>query len=171
MQTNHTRRRASCWLVALFALVPRFADAEPAASPELLRPYLVALSVPELDAAIRWYEENLAFKVARRLAFPEATLAIAMLERDGFKLELVEIAGSAPLSKLVPGGDNPAMIQGFGKLAFWVRDPDVWAARFKAREVHFQMQPRDDPEDGTRSFIVLDCGGNWVQITGPKPNG
>ena len=129
-------------------------------------PALVAISVGDLKASEQWYERNAGFALKSEQAFPH--VAIAILEREGFQLELVQLESSVAPVQIVPG-DNPARIRGFGKLAFRVRDIDATAARLRANGVTFQMQPRDDVKEGTRSFIVLDSEGNWIQFLGPIP--
>ena len=130
-------------------------------APPAVRPYLAAISVPNLDQAIDWYRTNLDFQLLSRNDYPDAQLSIAILERDSFRLELVrhDKAVARP-------GDNPALLYGFGKLAFWVDDVDRWLARFRRGGATFQLEPRDNAAQGTRSFIVLDPAGTWIQITG-----
>ena len=139
-----------------------------ACAPATFAPALVALSVGDIKASEQWYVRNAGFALKSERAFPEAHLVIAILERDDFRLELVQLDGSAAPAQLLPGM-NPARIRGFGKVAFRVRDVDAVAARLRANSVTFQIEPRDDPSDGTRSFIVLDNEGNWIQFTGPMP--
>jgi catechol 2,3-dioxygenase-like lactoylglutathione lyase family enzyme len=140
-----------------------------ACSQSLFAPALVALSVGDIKASERWYERNAGFALKWERPFPDLHLTIALLEqRGGFQLELVQLDGSATPATLVPG-TNPARIRGFGKLAFRVSDVDGHAARLRANGVTFQLEPRDDRDEGTRSFIVLDNEGNWIQFIGPIP--
>jgi catechol 2,3-dioxygenase-like lactoylglutathione lyase family enzyme len=129
-------------------------------------PALVALSVGDLKASEQWYVRNAGFTLKAERTFPDVVIAI--LEREGFQLELVQLEHSVAPSQLVPG-TNPARIRGFGKIAFRVRDIDALAARLRANGVAFQLDPRDDLSAGTRSFIVLDNEGNWIQFVGPLP--
>lgn len=152
----------------LGAAAPPAAVAPPP-PPGTLRPSLVAISVPNLAESVRWYVDTLAFKTVKQASFPDYKMSLAILERDGFRLELVELSGSSAPGKLVPGINNPALIQGMGKLAFTVNDLEAWEARLKSLGVRFQMMPRKDPEDGTRSFIILDNSGNWLQFTTARP--
>lgn len=162
-----------CLLAVTFGLATTSGAGAPPPSPPPgpLRPTLVAISVPDLAASVRWYEDLLAFRVVKEANFPDYKLSLAILARDDFRLELVQVVGSAPPSKLVPGIDNPALIQGIGKLAFAVSDLDAWASRFKSMGVQFQVAPREDPEDGTRSFVILDNSGNWLQFITARPGG
>jgi catechol 2,3-dioxygenase-like lactoylglutathione lyase family enzyme len=130
-----------------------------------MTPYLAAISVSDLEASARWYEESLGFKALRRIDVPAHRVRIALLERDGFQLELVEHQDSKSPAALVPGIDNPALIQGFGKIAFRVRDIRRWESDLEARGVTFKFPLTESPADHSWSLIVADRDGNWVQLT------
>lgn len=133
--------------------------------PDTPNPTQIAISVPNLDAASRWYQQMLDLVVREERAFPEQKLRLAMLERQGIRIELVEVQGSTAQTSLIKGLDNPAMIHGFGKVGFVVSDVDRWANALRSKGVRFQLEPRTNPETGVRSFIVLDNNGNWLQFS------
>jgi methylmalonyl-CoA/ethylmalonyl-CoA epimerase len=134
--------------------------------PDTPRPGLIAISVPKLEEAIAWYREMLEMTLVREIPVPDQKMRIAILERDGFRVELVELAGSAAPSVLVPKSDNPALIQGFGKIGFTVAELDRWEQSLRAKGVRFQLEPRAGA-DGSRSFIIVDRHGNWLQFSTP----
>lgn len=68
--------------------------------------------------------------------FPDHMLRIAILERNGFRLEIIQTEGS----------QSPAR-------------------RLKEKGVRFQLEPLKDEKNGSKSFIVLDPDGNWIQLT------
>jgi catechol 2,3-dioxygenase-like lactoylglutathione lyase family enzyme len=154
----------------LFVISLIFGCAHNAPRHDGFAPALVAISVRDLASAESWYGRNAGFVVTREIPLPDAHMTIAILSRGGFDLELVQLDGSVSPASVVPG-DNPARLRGFGKLAFRVDAVDAVAARLKANGVRFQMQPRDNPADGSRSFIVLDDDGNWIQFIGPMRHG
>lgn len=132
--------------------------------PDAPRPYLIAISVPNLDESIAWYERMLGFNVVRTIPVPDQRMRIAIIEREGVRFELVELGGSTPPSTLLPkSGGNPALIQGVGKVAFYVADIDAWATSFREKGARFQIEPAMGKE--ARTFIVLDNNGNWLQFT------
>jgi ketosteroid isomerase-like protein/catechol 2,3-dioxygenase-like lactoylglutathione lyase family enzyme len=135
--------------------------------PDAPRPGLFAISVPKLEEAIAWYRDMLEMTLVREIPVPEQTMRIAILEREGFRVELVELAGSAARSTLAPKSDNPALIQGFGKIGFTVAELDRWEKALRAKGVRFQLEPRAGA-DGSRSFIVVDRHGNWLQFSTPQ---
>jgi len=133
--------------------------------PDSPKPAQIAISVPNLDAASQWYQQMLGLAVRDDRTFPEHTLRVAMLERRGIRVELVETEGSVSKASLIKDSNNPAMIQGFGKVGFVVADVDGWANTLRTKGVRFQLEPQTDSRTGARSFIVLDNNGNWLQFS------
>lgn len=129
-----------------------------------LQPRLVAISVPHLGESVAWYREHLGFVVLRQQDFPDHHVRVALIERDQFRVEIVELAGSAAPARFLPAFDNPAQMQGFGKLAFRVDDLDAWATKLRSEHVRFHREPSESSPDGSRSFIVLDNARNWLQF-------
>ena len=133
-----------------------------------VEPRLVALSVASLDDTIRWYQQNLGFKLKEQKDFPQASLRIAFLELDGFELELVEDRKSvsfAAIQSALPQADDRSKVQGMVKLAFTVENLEALAARMKDNGVKFQMGlTKSNRESGVSFFIVRDNNGNWLQF-------
>jgi len=111
-------------------------------------PVLVALSVGDIKASEQWYERNAGFTLKSEDS------GRAILERERFQLALVK--SDVCLSNVV-------------KIGFYVTDIDGVAARLRANGVKFQLEPHDDLSEGTRTFIVLDNEGNWIQFIGGIP--
>jgi catechol 2,3-dioxygenase-like lactoylglutathione lyase family enzyme len=132
-----------------------------------IRPYLVSISVSNLDESLKWYGDNLGFEVVKRKDLPQYSLRIAFAELNGFQLELVEFKQSVSyesIKKQFPVIDDRAKIQGFGKLAFLVDDVEAMAAKLKSKGVKFERNVSDDKEFGVKWFIVTDNDGNWIQF-------
>lgn len=160
------RRVAILTTASLLSLTaPALAQSPAPATSDEVRPYLVAVSVSNLETSAAWYVDHLGFRLVDKKEFPDYKLRIAILERDRFRLELVQTEGAQSPSRLAPGSDNPARILGFGKLAFLVTDVDARARRMKEKGLKLQLEPTRDDKDGTKSFIVLDPDGNWIQLT------
>ena len=114
-------------------------------------PVLVAISVNDVKASAAWYEQNAGF--VPRSETPDR----AVLERARFQLALVKADGCVPRRDFV-------------RIAFHIPDIDPLIARLHANGVKFQMEPHDDLSEGTRSCVVLDNEGSWIQFTGPLPS-
>lgn len=132
-----------------------------------VRPYLVSLSVANLDVSVRWYCEMLGFRETRRLNTLAASLRISFLELNGFRLELIEFKDSVSLAAIrskFPVVDDRARVQGFGKLAFAVTSVGELAASLKSKKVKFARDVTKDKDTGERWFIIEDVDGNWLQF-------
>ena len=130
-------------------------------------PYLMSLSVADLDLSVRWYCEMLGFRETRRLNLPDSSLRISFLELNGFRFELVEFKNSVSLAAIqskFPTVDDRAKVQGFGKLAFAVTSVRDVAASLKSKKVKFVREVTREKDTGETWFIVEDVDGNWLQF-------
>ena len=137
--------------------------APPRQTPRILRPALVAISVPKLEESVAWYQKNLGFEVTERKEFPTPPLKVAFLQRDGFRMELVELKDSFSIKRYAPDLDNPAMLQGIGKLAFAVDDLDALVTQLTKNGVSLRFDFRK-PQDKEKAVIVFDNAGNWIEL-------
>ena len=131
------------------------------------KPYWAGIVVPNADESAKWYQENLQFKLERKMDLPEHKLKIVFLELNGFNLELVELQGSlsfAMVQKQVPALKDRDHLQGFAKLGFLIENIDALASDLKRRGVKLRMEPTDDPPFGTRFLLVEDNAGNLLQF-------
>lgn len=163
-------------LVALgwLALAAQAQETQTNTTPQYsVRPYLVSLSVANLDESLKWYTENLGFGVVNKKDLPNYSLRIAFLQLNGFMMEMIEFKNSVSeedIRKAFPNVDDRAKIQGFGKLAFKVENIDAFAGRLKLKGAHFVREVQEDKElFHTKWFIVTDNSGNWIQFFQPLP--
>ena len=154
-------RRCIAHLLAVCLLVLAAAGPLSAAQPAF-RPFLVGLLVDDVAASRKWYEDVLAFRVDAEL--PAAgDLSGVVLERDGFRLELIARKGSFAASSRV-AKDDEALLRGIKKVAFAVDDLTVVLARASARGTTVVRGVHASRYDGIRSVILADPDGNWVQL-------
>jgi|GEM_PF-477034 len=149
--------------LALLTLVALPAQAE--ADTAHLRPQMLALSVGDLDASVAWYGDIFAFREVKRYDFPDDEMRLAFLERDGFELELIEIAGTPPFDAPDPG--NPATRRGMVKAAFHSDDIEALYRHAVGAGARVQSELAVSRRTGGRFFILLDPDGNWIQVYGP----
>ena len=127
-----------------------------------LRPYLLGISVGDLESSVRWYAQNLGFRVESGPVWPRPRAGFAVLEQDAFRLELIEMADSLPRAEAVRG--SAVSLQGVFKLAFLVDEVDEAHAALRARGVRIRMAPADSPETGMRFCLIEDPDGNVIQL-------
>jgi catechol 2,3-dioxygenase-like lactoylglutathione lyase family enzyme len=131
-------------------------------SPTAAKPYSLAMSVDNIDRSIAWYAGNLGFReISRRDGDGGARSAV--IEKDGFRLELVQLPASKRASEWIPNLRNPALVQGLGQLGFEVASVDTWAAKARAGGAKIIYEPRDNAQ-GTRVMILEDPDGNQVKV-------
>ena len=127
-------------------------------------PYLVGISVADVDSSIKWYEENLGFKTVKRMELPQYDLRLAFLELNGFRVELVENKKSFSIKKYVPDyQDGSGLPQGMAKIGFLVNKIEPIAESLKKRGIPFVVELREDKEFAVKFFIILDNSGNLIQ--------
>ena len=136
--------------------------AHPSLTPTSVQPSLLAISVTDLDSSSSWYGRILGFRPTDRRSFAEMGIDIQILEREGFRLELIRRRGSIARRPLLPDADD-ASIRGFCKLGFDVADFDVALEVLKSHAVRIAFGPRREP-NGERWIIVRDPDDNLVQL-------
>jgi lactoylglutathione lyase len=124
----------------------------------------VGLTVADLDAAVGWYRRALGLVVHFEFAFDTFEFRAAMLiGPTGYRLELLERAGSAP----GPAAANPieaAAVRGYGHICLDVHDVDTAYAALLEAGAGERMSPRASPEAGVRMAFVADPEGNLIEL-------
>lgn len=126
-----------------------------------LTPHHVGISVPDLEAAIVWYGDVLGFVVETRMEVAQIPARIAWLRRDGFRIELFEVGGAAPLpaERRMPNSDLKT--HGTKHLAFSVPDLDAFVDELKTRAVDIAMHTRIH---GQPMAFIRDNAGTLIEI-------
>jgi catechol 2,3-dioxygenase-like lactoylglutathione lyase family enzyme len=124
----------------------------------------VGLSVADLDAEQRWYQLNLGLdEVVERVQLSEPPVRTVVLRApSGLRLELIEVAGSAPSS----AGDplEAARTQTYGHLALEVDDLDAAFSELTAAGAHPVSPPAPGASAGIRFAYVQDPEGNLLEL-------
>jgi methylmalonyl-CoA/ethylmalonyl-CoA epimerase len=129
-----------------------------------LRAHHLGISVPDLDAAIAWYQSMLGFELEKRLSIPSIPAELAFVRRGEFRIEIFQVAGAAPLpeDRRVPNRDLKT--HGNKHLCFEV--PDVPAAvaalRSAGADIAFELRVEGNP-----TAFVRDCAGNLIEFLQP----
>lgn len=148
---------------------PAATTAAPSAAFAGAHPYLIGLSVGDLQAAVKWYGDVLGFKVVKAPTFPATGIGLATLELNGFRLELVALQTSKTRAAALPDGDPMLGLRGPFKFGLMVDDIDKAHAELVAKGVAVKGKPTPDAAAGTRYFFLDDPDGNTIQIFARGP--
>lgn len=121
------------------------------------------LTVGDLDAMREWYSTAFDLVVEFEFALEQFAFRGVMLRGDGYRLELLERAGSVTGLQAA----NPieaALTRGFGHVAFDVPVVDDAYQRLLSLGATDRMSPRPSPEPGVRMAYVADPEGNLVEL-------
>ena len=140
-----------------------------AQAPPPVRPFLAALSVSSVARTATWYRDHFGFRLLQMDTVGRPGLAAALLERDGFYLEIVALAGSRPRRDALVNPATNASLQGLYKFGFWVPDADSVAREISRAGIPLYRPLATDSTlaGGTRYFLVLDPDSTVVQGFGP----
>jgi len=125
------------------------------------RAHHAGLSVPDLEASIKWYGEVLGFEVEKRMEIPPIGAKIAFLKRDDFRLEVFEMDGAQPMSedRTIPNKD--LLTHGWKHLSIEVPDARAALDKLKAAGVEIAME---NVIDGVAMGFIRDNAGNLIEI-------
>jgi gluconolactonase len=130
----------------------------------VLRPHHFGISVPDLDAAIDWYQHMLGFALEARLTVAQIPANIAFLRRDQYRLEIFEVAGAnaLPEERRVP--DLDLRTHGNKHMCFEV--PDVAQAVTSLRAQGADIA-KELCIDGNATAFIRDISGNLIELLEP----
>jgi catechol 2,3-dioxygenase-like lactoylglutathione lyase family enzyme len=122
-----------------------------------------------VDSSAAWYTTHFGFRLIRPPLSPRPGVHQAILERDGFYLELASLPGSRPRPAALATPGQNASLQGVYKLAFWVPDADsAWTAlRAAGVAIRGGIGVDSALAGGTRFFLLADPDGTVLQVFGP----
>lgn len=120
-----------------------------------------AISVPNLEETIAWYEKVFGFKVFDRSEIPGVGIKVCHMLGTGLILEIFEAPGAAPLpeDRKVPNRD--LMTHGNKHISFGVPDGPQAKAELEALGVEIVMVAE---VDNTYGLFIRDNSGNLIEI-------
>ena len=130
----------------------------------------VGIAVPDLDAAIEWYHDNLGMILVHEEINTDQGVREAMLEVRGAP------RGSAQIQLLAPMDDSSTIAKfldkrgpGIQQLAYRVSDLDALSERLRAKGVRLLYDaPRRGTANSRINFIhPKDAGGVLVELVQP----
>lgn len=151
----------ACSMLASPARAPAQAATAPAAPFASATGAFIALSVPDLEASVRWYTERLGLR--RTFAIPAMgpIAGGAALEGDGLVIELLQRTDA------VPGRIPAELSHGIAKAGILVRDFEGTVAALTARGISFFSGPYPARPGQRANVAFKDNAGNLIQVLGP----
>lgn len=162
-------RALTCAIVGLTSLTSArlaFAQTPPAFTTQGA---FFALSVADLDASTKWYQDKLGMSVVMHPPKQDGA-AVTVLEGGGLIVELLQRDDAVPLRQAAPGVDANYRVHGFFKAGVIVDDFDKTLATLKARAVEIAIGPFPSTATQRANVIVRDNVGNLIQFFGPSVN-
>jgi methylmalonyl-CoA/ethylmalonyl-CoA epimerase len=120
-----------------------------------------AMSVPNLDDSIAWYERMIGFKLERRFHIAQIPADVAMLRRGNMRLELFEVPNATPLPDDRRHPDRDNRTHGNKHVAFTVRDAKAVLEHLRGRGADVALVV--DAPHGT-GFFIRDNAGNLIEF-------
>ncbi len=144
---------------------------EAAAQVEVVGPSFAALSVPDLNASVRWYRTAFGLNVIFEGGSPDSATKVVLLAGTGVRVELVWHQNAKSLASYAGEPTQPDMVFGAPKIGFFVRDMDSAIAVLRGQgatiEGTWLVRPAHvSPDDTlwTRNILVRDNSGTYVQL-------
>jgi methylmalonyl-CoA/ethylmalonyl-CoA epimerase len=120
-----------------------------------------AISVPDLEESIRWYEEKFGFSVIDRSVIPGLNVKVSHMQGVGFVLEIFEAEGAAPLPEDRRHPNRDLLTHGHKHFSVGVKDARKAAEELEAMGVEIVMVAE---VDGTYGVFVRDNSGNLIEV-------
>ena len=125
----------------------------------------LALSVPDLDEAIRWYRDKLGLRLTMRVP-PDQGRAVAIMEGNNLIVELLHVEAARPLRQIAPQIDHTTLVHGQFKAGVIVEDFDATMAMLRERAVEIAIGPFPARNGQRANAIIRDPAGNLIQFFG-----
>ena len=161
-------------LQALVLVLPGIAAAQAPTAPravDVVGPQFIALSVPDLDASIRWYREVFGLEQVFADGAPDGSARVVLLASDVLRVELGAFRAARSLREVAGQELPPMLVHGIVKFGFFVRDIAQTAATLRARGVTIEGEWLTRPSHlapgdplWTPNLLARDNSGNYLQF-------
>ena len=123
-----------------------------------------ALSVENLDASVKWYEETLGFKLERRFGFEEVGLQIAHIISGDVRFELFEQEGSVKSPDEEADVFEALRTRGAKHVGLLVGDIEALKAELEAKGVEILGDIMSVEPAGVKNLFIRDNSGNQLEF-------
>ena len=126
-------------------------------------PFMVAISVQDIDKETAWFVDNLGFTVEKDASVRDGAVKFRWLINGTQRIELLSIAGSTPGPKrATPPGH--AAIQGITQVTLGTSDIVATKAALAAKGIAPALDITDVAPLGIKAMYLLDPEGNAIEI-------
>ena len=119
------------------------------------------VSVPDIEASIRWWHSVLDFEVERRFDIPAIPAKVAMLRRGELRMELFEVSGAKPLPDERRKANTDLKTHGNKHVAFAERNVDEVAEELRRRGADIEFVGHFPHGD---NIFIRDNAGNLIEF-------
>ena len=127
----------------------------------------IGVSVRDLEASVRWYEEKFGLEVIMRPPKIEKSTAV-ILSGGGLTVELMHHEDAVPLSTAAPTINRNFLVHGIFKAGIVVDEFDKVIAGLRARGVPIAIGPFAATAEQPANAIIRDNSGNYIQFFGAR---
>jgi methylmalonyl-CoA/ethylmalonyl-CoA epimerase len=136
-----------------------------------LKPHHVGISIANMQYAIAWYEEHLAFKLLWQKDFPEIKTQIAFLKNGDFEIELFEHYQTQTLEEYRKQPLSDMQFQGTKHICFILeKGIEKFYEKLVAGGVDIAMSLRTSPPKDAKMCFIRDNTGNLIEIIEKMPS-
>jgi methylmalonyl-CoA/ethylmalonyl-CoA epimerase len=124
-------------------------------------PHHAGVSVPDLDASLKWYEEMFGFTVDKRMDMPPLHAKIAFMKKGDFRIEFFQVEGAKTLPDDRRFPQKDLLTHGWKHLSLGVEDPKTALATLKKKGVEIVLEGE---VNGVAMGFIHDNSGNLIEI-------
>jgi catechol 2,3-dioxygenase-like lactoylglutathione lyase family enzyme len=126
-------------------------------------PFMVAISVQDIEKETAWFVDNLGFMVEKDASVRDGAVKFRWLINGTQRIELLSIAGSQPgPTRATPPGH--AAIRGITQVTLETRDIVATRAALAAKGITPALDITDVAVLGIKAMYLLDPEGNAIEI-------
>lgn len=157
------KRHTELWAIVLVATFLSAAAYGQAILPESGR-HFWAISVPDVEASVKWYQNIFGLNITQQLTTPDGAVKVVILESPNLIVEIIQMADAIPLSKCSPSLRSKASLHGLFKVGLFVADLEKTRRALQLKKVKLLTEIHAEEASGLRSFLFEDNSGNTIQL-------
>lgn len=149
-------------VIALSVHPMAYAGAMAAEGRAAVRSGSVSIRTPDFDESLRWYRDNLGFRLLSTRSLDQGR--VALMEREGFLLEIAEADHPAPA---LAGAPSEVAVTTVPVIDLLVPDVDEEIDRLRSTGVEILEMPQDDLDGAYRIAQIRDNGHHRIELREP----